>query len=97
MSLVIILKRKKERLNNEKTCAIVDKDELRNGDASGDERLEKEGKKTRLGAAPDGKCQPERGDFACYMDDSSSGEKHSKSIIQNKTNTPGKGEKRGKT
>jgi hypothetical protein len=32
--------------------------------------LEKEAKETKLGAAPDGKCDPERGDFACYMSDS---------------------------
>jgi hypothetical protein len=33
-----------------------------------DEDLENEGKETKPGAAPDGKCKPERGDFACYMD-----------------------------
>lgn len=32
-----------------------------------DEDLEKEGKETKPGEAPDGKCKPERGDFACYM------------------------------
>ena len=47
-----------------------------------DEPLEKEGKETKPGAAPDGKCKPERGDFACYFSSENSRKKQPKKIAE---------------
>jgi hypothetical protein len=63
-----------------------------------DEDLEKEAKETKPGAAPDGKCDPERGDFACYMGSEGKQRKTpTKPVPTKPLKTLASPEKRGKT
>ena len=92
MRLVIKIKEKTKSLNNEKSYGRLQEPSEMN-DA---EELENEEKTARLGAASDGKCKPERGDFACYMVDAPSSTQHSKGIIKTEPTKPQIGYRKGK-
>ena len=97
MRLVIKIKDKNKGLNKEKTYdRIIQPLEMNDEERSAGE-LESEEKKARLGSAPDGKCKPERGDFACYMVDSPSSTEHSKGVIKTEPTKPQTGYRKGKT